>query len=124
MNITKLNDGKRKLCEPSYLDWLKVQTSTPTLIEVVEKVNQECGLASTISKKKAPDTALFYSFGVYGVSVSMTVAKEGLDNETIYTKMSKGNSKMSWVHHLQLEDVFTLYIEEYLEGVRKFRKGL
>lgn len=115
MNITKVENRKRVICEESYLKWWQFRREgLPTLIEAVEKVNTECNSFYEI-KTQRKNGYTEHIFKLYDVEIEICVFDSDFN---IRTQMERNKNFHTWTHKLEFEDLFIPYLNKYLENYR------
>jgi hypothetical protein len=110
MNITTKENMKKVLCESSYLDWF--QKANPTFIDVLQKINEECGVVTNPSHS-LNRTAHEYVWLIHGIKVVVVHTKEKLS-----TSLSLSTAKYSWVTFNDPSNLYMDFLSAYLVGIR------
>lgn len=121
MEVTKIVDGKRVLCEQSFQEWF--QKEKPSFGVVLEKVNGEL----FNFRHKWSTKGAHVQFDLFGVRFKMTVIRshrEMLDGEvlfdhdfTLHTTVRRKNSDfyIGWKTNGVYEEVILDYFKTYLK---------
>ena len=115
MQITKIENGQRVLCEASYYRWWVVN-KTPSLMDVLSKLNEECSSEYEVTHN--PIDALLleeFALSIHGVKVTVVRTNKG----EISTQMKTLQSTQSWVEHSATEEnLYVPYIIDFLVTLR------
>jgi hypothetical protein len=105
LNITKIENKHRVVCEESWLVWW--QDENPSLLQILKKVLEECGgLSQVVIEQLTPATHTsnqVFLFEIHNISITLVV-----NSYNFKTTMKSENTSFSWVE--DNVDPSTLYI--------------
>lgn len=121
MNITKIEDNQRVICEHSYYRWW--QMKNPSFREVLIKINDECGSQydptyNLINQPNNEPPIEEFACSIHGVQATI-VKKCTSDSIEFKTHMVCTTAKYDWVHYqMREDDLYIPYFQDFLRNLR------
>lgn len=123
MNITKIKDNQRIICEHSYYRWW--QMNHPSFREVLIKINEECGSQydptyNIINQPNNEPPIEEFACSIHGIQV--TVIKTCGSNLLEFKTQMKGlTARVDWVFH-DTDPTCNLYIPYFQDFLKNLRE--
>lgn len=121
MNITKIKDHQREVCEKSYYEWF--QNNHPTFGDLLKKVKEECGCHKSEIVYNPIDTSKEeYSLSIH--SILITIEKHNKSHSMEIKTHMKGLSgvqeaKSDWTDYPRIDELYIPYFNLFLSQLRK-----
>lgn len=115
--ITKIVEGRRKICEPSYYRWWQMNNS-PSFYNALIKISEECGTKYHVAHNPMTSHEDEYSCTIHGIRV--TISKSSASNVCVKTQMRGTTAKHDWIdYQVSEDDLYIPYFKTFLENLRK-----
>lgn len=115
--ITKVQDGRRIVCERSYLDWWQLES--PSFFDLITKLSFEMGSPYAVTKSLPNQLDIQeLCMSVHGVNVIFKWEKVNSLEYLIKTELFCKNIKHDWVTASRSQDLYIPYIGSLIENIR------
>lgn len=117
LEITKVVDGRRIVCENTYLAWW--QLKSPSFLDLITKLSLEMGSSYAVTKSLPPQLDIQeLCMSVHGVNAVFHWRKVNSLEFLIKTELSCKNIKHDWVMASRAQDLYIPYVGSLIENIR------